>query len=70
MGVYSLINTGPNSQKIEVTVNGKFHCMSYPGDITLINNVSVGDRVTGIKPDFFNKKVIFEFILLDNDVED
>jgi hypothetical protein len=44
--------------------------MSFPGEVTPVRIVRVGDRITGIIPGFFNKKVMFEFILSTNEVEE
>jgi len=68
-GVYILANAGPNSKKLEIHINGKFRCMSFPGGLTPVKNVKVGDIITGIIPGLFNKKVLFEFILTENEVD-
>jgi len=67
-GVYRLANIGENAMRLEIHINGKFRCISYPNEITTIKQVWVGNRITGITPGFFSKKIIFEFILTENEV--
>jgi hypothetical protein len=49
LGTYFLANVGPYALKADVYVNDEFNTSTYPGTLTPVRGVKVGDKVTIMK---------------------
>lgn len=68
LGVHYLLNVGELAQKLDVYVNEQFVKTSKPGDLTSIDDVAPGDKITLFKSGFFKTGIITSFVLSASDL--